>query len=128
NINFNLTGDLAPQGDANFQILNNDGGHIGGGGNISVTTGAGGDFTANSIFAFVDNHNGGTIDSGANITFDIGGALTITGDATFGITNRNGGSGGGTIGSNVLVSLIAESVSVGGFFDTFISTNGGGHI
>ena len=49
-LNFNLTADLAAQGEANFQILNNDAGQIGGNGNISVTTG--GDLTANSTFAF----------------------------------------------------------------------------
>ena len=119
---------ISTTGALTLAVLNNDGGHIGGDANIFVTTGAGGDFTANSILAFGDNHNGGTIDLGANITFDIGGALTTPGDATFDITNRNDGSGGGTIGSNVLVNLIAESVSVGGFFETFISTNGGGHI
>ena len=47
---------------------------IGGNGNISVATG--GDLTANSIFAFINNRNGGTIGSAANINFDIGGALS----------------------------------------------------
>ena len=126
NLNFNLTGDLTTQGDANFQILNNDGGQIGNSANISVATG--GDLTANSIFAFVNNRNGGAIGSAANMSFNIGGALTTQGDAVFVISNRNDGSGGGTIGSNALVSLNAESVSVGGFFDAVISTNGGGHI
>jgi hypothetical protein len=125
-VNVDVTGAITAQGPANFQILNNDGGHIGGEANIFVMTG--GDLTASSILGFVNNRNGGSIDSGSNITFNVGGALTTTGDATFGVSNRNDGSGGGTIGSNVLVSLMADSVSVGGFFDTFISTNGGGHI
>jgi FecR-like protein len=110
----------------NYDDTGNPAGHIGTGGNISVTTGGG--LTANSILAFVNNRNGGTIDSGGNMTFNIGGALTTQGDAVFVISNRNDGSGGGTVGSNVLVSLNAESVSVGGFFDVVISTNGGGHI
>ena len=73
NLTFNLTGNLAAQGEANFQILNNDAGQIGGNGNISVTTG--GDLTANSIDALINNRNGGSIASAANMNFDIGGAL-----------------------------------------------------
>ncbi len=125
-INFNVSGDLTTQGDANLQILNNDGGQIGGNGNISVTTG--GDFTANSILGFINNRNGGAITSGANIVFDIGGTLTTQGDAIFGISTRNDGAGGGTVGSLATVDLSAASVSVGGFFQTFVATNGGGSI
>ena len=117
---------MTAQGDANFQILNNDAGQIGGNGNISVTTG--GDLTANSIFAFINNRNGGTIGSAANMSFDIGGALSTTGDATFVISNRNDGSGGGTIGGNVNLTLSAASISGGGILVTDVSTNQGGHI
>ena len=126
-VSVGASSDINIVGDATFQILNN-GGHIGGDGNISVTTGAGGDLTANSVLAVVNNHNAGAIDSGANITFDIGGALTTTGDGTFGISNLNDGNGGGTIGSLATVDLNAASISVGGFFQTFISANGGGSI
>ena len=77
-VNVDVTNDITAQGPANFQILNNDGGHIGGNANILVTTGGGGDLTADSIFAFINNRNGGSIDSGANIAFDIGGTLTTT--------------------------------------------------
>jgi hypothetical protein len=127
-VNVGVSGNINIVGDASFQILNNDGGHIGTGGNISVTTGAGGDFTANSVIAFVNNHNGGTIDSGANITFNIGGALTTTGDAIFVVSNLNDGTGGGTIGSLATVDINAASISVGGFFQTFSGANGGGSI
>ena len=127
-VNVDVTNDITAQGPANFQILNNDGGHIGGNANILVTTGGGGDLTADSIFAFINNRNGGSIDSGASLTFDIGGTLTTTGDATFGISNRNDGSGGGTIGSLATVDINAASISVGGFFQTFVATNGGGSI
>jgi FecR-like protein len=126
------TGALTVQGDATFQILNSDNGtggspgQIGGNAIIDVTTG--GDLTANSILAFVNNHNGGTIDSGANISFNIGGALTTTGDATFVVSNLNEGPGGGTIGSLASVDINAASVSVGGFFQTFVGANGGGSI
>jgi hypothetical protein len=125
-INVGASNDINVVGDATFQILNDDGGQIGGNGNISVTTG--GDFTANSILGFVNNRNGGSIGAGANINFDIGGALTTQGDAVFGISTRNDGAGGGTVGSLATVDLNAASVSVGGFFQTFVATNGGGSI
>lgn len=127
-INIRASNDINIVGDATFQILNNDSGHIGGNGNISVTTGGDGDLTANSIFAFVNNRNAGTIGTGANIDFDIGAALTIQEDAVFGISARNDGTDGGTIGSLATVNVNAASVSIGGFFQTFISTNGGGRI
>ena len=125
-INVGASNDINVVGDATFQILNNDGGQIGGNGNISVTTG--GDFTANSILGFVNDRNGGAITSDANIVFDIGGTLTTQGDAVFGISSRNDGAGGGTVGSLATVNLSAASVSVGGFFQTFVATNGGGNI
>jgi hypothetical protein len=125
-VNVDVTEAITAQGPANFQILNNDGGHIGGSANILVTTG--GDLTANSILAFVNNHNVGTIDSGANVTFDIGGALTTQGDATFIVSNLNEGPGGGTIGSDAIVDVNAASVSVGGAFTTFVGANAGGSI
>ena len=107
-----------------MDVLNNDGGHIGTGGNISVTTG--GDLTAGSIDALIDNRNGGTIDSSANLTFNIGGALTTTGDASFGISNSNDGSGGGTIGSDAVINVSAASVSTGGaLFATIVNFGGG---
>ena len=127
-MNVDVTNDITAQGPADFQILNNDGGHIGGNANILVTTGGGGDLTADSIFAFINNRNGGSIDSGANIAFDIGGTLTTQGDAVFGTSTRNDGSGGGTVGSLATVDLNAASVLVGGFFQTFVATNGGGSI
>ena len=101
-------------------VNNSNGGHIGAGGNISFTTG--GSLTADSIDALVNNREAGSIDSGGNVTFNIGGALTTTADASFITSNRNDGNGGGTIGSNVAVTLNAASVSAGGFFITDIST------
>jgi hypothetical protein len=127
-VNVSASNDINIAGDATFQMLNSGGGHIGRDANIFITTGADGDLTANSVLAFVNNHNAGVIDSSANIIFDIGGALTTTGDATFGTSNLNDGNGGGTIGSFATVDINAASISVGGFFETFISTNGGGRI
>ena len=125
-ITITSSGAVTAQGDANFQILNNDGGQIGGNANISVTTG--GDITANSILGFVNNHNGGAITSGANISFNIGGSLNTQGDAIFVVSNLNEGPSGGTIGSLASVDINAASISVGGFFQTFVGANGGGSI
>ena len=117
-------------------VDNSNGGHIGTGGNISFTTG--GNLTSDSINAFVNNRNGGVINNGGNLTFDIGGALTTQHDLSEGdaageslfllISNRNDGDGGGTIGSNVILSLNAASVSVGGNMFAGISTNYGGNV
>jgi hypothetical protein len=130
NIALMVGGNVSTQGQLSLLVENYDGanpaGHIGTGGNIFVT--AVGDLTADSIFAFINNRNGGSIDSGASLAFNVGGTLTTTGDATFGTSNRNDGSGGGTIGSLAIVGINAASISVGGFFQTFISTNGGGSI
>ena len=128
NITLNTGANLTVNGGGalTLYVLNNDGGHIGTGGNISVTTG--GDLTAASIDALINNRNGGSITSGANLTFDIGGALSTQGDATFVISNRDDGSGGGTIGGNVDLTLGATSISASGILVTDISTNRGGHI
>ncbi len=107
-------------------INNGNGGQIGTGGNIFVTTG--GDFTANALTSLINDRNGGSIGTGANMIFSIDGALMISNDLTMGISTRNDGSGGGTIGSSAVVNLNAGSVSVGGAFTTFVSTNAGGHI
>src|SRR5262249_60115705 len=70
----------------------------------------------------------GAVGSGAALEFDVGGSLSIANDASLGISTRNDGTGGGTIGADATVGLSAGSISVGGFFQTFISTNGGGSI
>ena len=137
-INVDASNDINIVGDAAFQILNNERGHIGRDANILVTTGAGGDFRANSILAFINNRNGGSIGSGANLTFNIGGALITQTNATTGenageslallISNRNDGSGGGTISGDVTLTLNAASASIGGNLLAGISTNAGGNI
>jgi hypothetical protein len=137
-INVAASNDINIVGDAAFQILNNESGHIGRDANILVTTGAGGDFRANSTFVFINNRNGGSIGSGANLTFNIGGALITQTNATTGenageslallISNRNDGSGGGTISGDVSLTLNAASASIGGNLLAGISTNAGGNI
>src|SRR5438132_4676035 len=138
NVTLNTGGNLTIKsgGALSLLVANNDGGHIGTGGNISVTTGGG--LAAGSISAFINNRNGGSIGSGGNLTFNIGGALTTQNNATTGeaagqsllllMSNRNDGSGGGTIGSDVALNLKAASVSAGGNMNAVISTNAGGSI
>jgi hypothetical protein len=125
-------GALAVQGDASFQILNSDNGTGGSpgqiGGNATIDVSSGGDFSANSLTGFINDRHGGSIGGSAVVAFNIGGALSTTTDVFAGISTRNDGTGGGTIGSNATVDISAASVSVGGGFTTFVSTAGGGSI
>jgi hypothetical protein len=126
------SGAITVQGDATFQILNSDNG-IGGspgqiGGNAIIGVSSGGDLSANSLNAIINDRHGGSIGSSAALALDVGGALSIANDATLGISTRNDGTGGGTIGADATVGLSAGSISVGGAFTTFVSTNGGGSI
>src|SRR5436190_5325270 len=125
NILVSIGGDYT-SGDVEASIDNSNGGHIGTGANIILSTG--GDLSANSLFVFLNNRNEGVIDSGGNVNVAIGGNLTTAGDVTIGTSARYDDSGGGTIGSDALVGLTANSVSAGGFFQSFISTNAGGSI
>ena len=126
------SGAITVQGDATFQILNSDDG-VGGspgqiGGNALIGVSSGGDFSANSLNAIINDRHAGSIGSSAALAFDVGGALSIANDASLEISTRNDGTGGGTIGSDATVGLSAGSISVGGAFTTFVSTNGGGSI
>jgi quercetin dioxygenase-like cupin family protein len=135
NITLTVGGSISTSGRISLLVDNSNGGMIGTGGNIFVTTGS--DLTADSISAFINNRNGGSIGSADNLTFNIGGTLITQQDAQTGenageslfllISNRNDGSGGGTIGGDVALNLDAASVSVGGNMLAAISTNGGGH-
>ena len=123
---------LSVQGDATFQILNSDNGtggspgQINGSATINVSTGE--DFSANSLTAFINDRHAGSIGSSATVRLDIGSALSTATDLFAGISTRNDGTGGGTIASDATVNLSAGSISVGGFFQTFVATNGGGSI
>jgi hypothetical protein len=126
------SGAINVQGDATFQILNSDDGTGGPpgqiGGNAIIGVSSGGDLSANSLNAIINDRHAGSIGSSAELAFDVGGAVSITNDASLGISTRNDGTGGGTIGSDATVGLSAGSISVGGAFTTFVSTNGGGSI
>jgi len=103
-------------------IDNTNGGHIGQDADIFLSTA---DLNAGLLNVLINNRNGGSIGAASQIACDISGNLTTQSDATIGITNRNDGPGGGTIASNATVSVTANSISVGGSLQGFVSTNGG---
>src|SRR5438093_11946146 len=111
NITLSVDGSVSTQGQLSLVVENydesgNPAGHIGTGGNIAVTTG--GDLTADSISAVINNRNGGTIGSSASLILNVTGALTTVQNGTdyFGqssslsltITNRYIDTLGSTIG------------------------------
>src|SRR5213080_2582488 len=53
------------------------------------------------------------------------GTLNVQGDAAIGISNRNDGGGGGTTGTDAIVTVQADSIAVGGELDAFVTANGG---
>ena len=125
---WDVSGNTTIHGDADFTIKNDGehdegdvvGGTIHGNALVRVTAGS---FSANSMFADIENENVGVIDSSATVTFNIAGNittlgnLTTPGDAIFEIFNdNNGGTGaltGGSIGSNATVNISAANLSIG---------------
>src|SRR5205807_774376 len=87
------SGALAAQGDATFQILNSDNGTGGSPGQISgsatIDVSTGGDFSANSLTALINDRHGGSIGSSAILRLAIGGALSTANDVFAGISTRN---------------------------------------
>ena len=129
-LSFASVGSLSA-GDMDFEIISADNtiqqaGSIGGDAKINIAAGT--TLTASSLFAFVDDRHAGLIGGVATIDLTVGGAVTTTSDAILGVSTGNAGSGGGTIGSDAGLDLVLGSASVGGLFETFISTNGGGSI
>jgi mannose-6-phosphate isomerase-like protein (cupin superfamily) len=112
-------------------IDNTNGGHIGQGAIISLTAA---NLNAGSLNVFINNRNGGSIGSSAQVfcsalgALGTLGALNVQGNAAIGISNRNDEGGGGTTGTDAMVNVLADSISVGGELDGFVSANGGGHI
>ncbi|MEY2539766.1 MAG: hypothetical protein QOG67_3506, partial [Verrucomicrobiota bacterium] len=142
NISLAVTGNVSTQGQLTLLLENYDGsanpaGHIVNGGAVSVTTG--GNLTADSISAFINNRGGGMIDSAASVSLNVSGALTTLNDAIddFGFTDslslalnsRYDDSGGNTtgsmIGGDATVSLQADSASIGGKLSASLSDRGG---
>jgi hypothetical protein len=138
NITLTAGGSISTHGQLGLLVENYDfstspAGQIGTGGNISVTTA--GNLTSDSISAVINNQNGGTIGSAVNLTFNIAGALTTVQNGTdyFGdpaslsltITNRYDNTFGSTIGGDATLDFHADSASIGGNLNTFLSDRGG---
>ena len=105
--------------------IDNLGGFIGGESSINFTTD--GDFTAGSVSVLLNNRDGGSIGAGGNIFFSSS-ALTTSGDFSLVISNRDDGGGGGTIGSESLISLDLNSCSVGGLLTVGMSLSAPGSL
>src|SRR5437588_460503 len=102
-------------------IDNSNGGHIGQSAIISLSTG---DLIAGSLNVLINDRNPGSIRSSAQVILQ-GGAINIQGNSSLGITTRNDGAGGGIIGGEAMVSVFANSISVGGELSDYVATNGG---
>ena len=109
-----------------FTIANNSGGQIDMAADVLISTG--GDLTASSLLAFINNRDGGSIGGDGSVLLNVGGTLTTTGDATIVISGRDDGGGAGSIGGNASVILTADSVNVGGALVASISEAAGGHL
>jgi FecR protein len=103
-------------------IDNTNGGHIGQDANIFLTTA---NLDAGSLNVFINNRDGGSIGSSAQVLCSTLGTLNVQGNAAIGISNRNDGGGGGTTGTDAILTVQAGSISVGGELDGFVSANGG---
>ena len=140
-LEFSITNNMTVQNEADLDILNDaDGGTPNGGtihGSATLQVSAN-DFTANALFAFIDNRRGGVIDSDATITFNLTGNLsipgtnpgnsnfdsTVPGEADFYIWNQRGSAAvGGFIGGNASISLSAATISTAGLLDPTIINN-----
>ncbi|HJW37692.1 MAG TPA: FecR domain-containing protein [Candidatus Udaeobacter sp.] len=127
NINFDLSGNLTSESDANFTIDNSSGGRIGSDATVSVGAA---NITANSLSANINNSIGGAIGATVNISLATGGDFaTSVGDATFTINNT-----AGTITNDANLALNAGgSISTAGELGLLLenydeSANPAGHI
>ena len=120
NLAFNLSGQLATQGDTSFTINNSNGGMIGvdAGMNVSAASIS----TVGSLFANILNFASGNIVGGADLTLNLTGDLTTQGDATLAILNDTGG----TIGSDAVINVTAANISTGGALNAAIINSSGG--
>jgi hypothetical protein len=118
-------GNLALNGSNGLSLTidNTSGGHIGQGAIIALTTAN--NLDAGSLNVLINNRDGGSIGSSAQVLCSILGTLNVQGNAAIGISNRNDGGGGGTTGTDAIVIVQADSISVGGELDGFVSANGG---
>jgi hypothetical protein len=123
-------GNLAFNGSNGLSLTidNTNGGHIGQDAIVSLTAP---NLNAGSLNVLINNRDGGSIGSSAQVfcstlgALGVLGPLNVQGDAAIGISNRNDGGGGGTTGTDAIVNVLANSISVGGELDGFVSANGG---
>jgi len=117
-------GNLALNGSDGLSLTidNTNGGHIGQDANIFLTAA---NLDAGSLNVIINNRDGGSIGLSAQVLCSTAGTLNVQGDAAIGISNRNDGGGGGTTGTDAIVTVQANSISVGGELDAFASANGG---
>src|SRR5262249_18389291 len=115
-----LAGNLVFDGSngLSMTIDNTSGGHIRqSAGNVLSAA----NLDAGSLNVLINNRDGGSIGSSAQILCTAQGSLTVQGDAAIGVSNRNDGGGGGTTGTDAIVTVQANSISVGGELDGFVS-------
>jgi hypothetical protein len=131
--------------DLTLELLNNNGGQIDAGGNISLevsgnitaqgdatfeiqnTAGtmgqnapirvAAANISANSLLAQIDNRNGGVIDGNAGIVMSVAGNANVTNDATFAIYGSDGAA-------NSAILVNGGNYNVGGTFLTYMDGSG----
>ena len=133
-----MDGSVSTQGQLNVLVENydesgNPAGHIGTGGNISLTSA--GDLTADSISVAINNRNGGSIDSSASLILNIGGALTTLHNGTdflgnteslsLAVSSRYENTLGSTIGGDATLLFHSDSASIGGILSVAVSDRGG---
>ncbi len=142
-MNLGITNGVSIDGEADLEILNDAdiasplGGVLHGSATLQVLSN---NFTANALFAQIDNRDGALIDSNAAIAFDLTGSFaipgtnpgnsgfdaTVPGEADILIDNQKRGvsqdnaTSGGTIGGSALIQLSAASASIAGLFDVEI--------
>ena len=115
-------------GGITLNVLNQGGGNIDDGGNISVNVGGG--LKAEGLSGFINNRNSGSIGHGVSLSVSVGGDLNVDFGSQLEISNRADPSfSGGTIAGNALVSVSAGSISGANSDAIWEITNGdGGHI
>jgi hypothetical protein len=112
-LTFDVTGNLAIQGEA-FFLISNRNGRIGSDATINVNAA---NISTGSFFADIVN-TGGAIGGNATINLNVAGTATVTSDATFEIFGSDGVAKGAAINFN------GGNYDVGGTFFAFMDGNG----
>jgi hypothetical protein len=137
-VDINTPGDFMTQGNLDIEI-ENAGFNVGSvflrGGTVQtdavINVSASNISTANGYFnTVIANDGGGHIGGSATINVMASNAFNTGGDAYFDISNSPNGTGtpAGTIGSDAIITLSANSASIGGLLQMLIDNSGGGNI